>query len=168
MTKYAKLKVKELGQHNLSGYILKSKSPSCGLDKVPIYNPGEDQASTGRGLFADALLKEYPLLPVEDEDRLGNPHLRENFIQRVYAYRRLKNLFSSRWTSEQLVNFHTREKLLLLSHDPVICEELGRLVGNAKGTRKEKLAEKYQCQFMAALKNLATTRKDQNVLHLLK
>jgi uncharacterized protein YbgA (DUF1722 family) len=141
----------------------------------------------GRGLFAQALVARFPHLPVEEEGRLADPRLRENFVERVFAYARLKALFRGHWTMGQLVAFHTAHKLLLLAHSPDGYRRLGRLVAGAavpetgartvsgKGTRSNPPARKpradrralrsaYEAGFMGALAVLATRGRHVNVL----
>ena len=110
--------------------MLKKDSPSCGLERVRVHD-GERVTRTGRGLFAEALVGAMPNLPVEEEGRLNDPALRENFVERVFAYQRLRALFAGRWTIHALVVFHSRHKLQLLSHSRQGYAELGRLVAGA-------------------------------------
>jgi uncharacterized protein YbbK (DUF523 family) len=156
MRSFAARKVAELGALNLSGYILKKDSPSCGLECVPVHDAGDVVAKYGRGLFAEALVREFPLLPVEEEGRLQDARLCASFIERVLAYHRLRNFFSSPWTTSGLIRFHTAQKSLLVAHDPVASEKLGRLVAGAKRARRKDLASQYQAAFMAALAKTAT------------
>ncbi|MEW5763341.1 MAG: YbgA family protein [Acidobacteriota bacterium] len=164
MTSYARRRVAALAGEDLSGYILKKDSPSCGMERVRVYGATGMAERKGRGLFAEELLRAYPLLPVEEEGRLNDPRLRDNFFVRVFAYRRLKALFSGRWTVGKLVAFHTAEKLLLLAHDPKGYSQLGRLVAGAKGRPREEVSRDYARTFMASLARLATTKKNVNVL----
>ncbi len=165
MERFATKKAAELEALDLSGYVLKKDSPSCGMERVRVYDPetGMPQKD-GRGLFAAALMARMPLLPVEEEGRLRDPRLRENFIERIFAYRRLKDLFAARWTRGDLVTFHTAHKLSLLAHDPPAYQTLGRLVANAKETPRAELAAEYQRVFMEALQKHASVRKQTNVL----
>jgi len=128
MNAYARRKVEELARLDLSGYILKKDSPSCGMERVRVYDENDVPAKTGRGLFATVLLEPMPHLPVEEEGRLQDPRLRENFVERVFACRRLRDFFTSPWKMGDLVRFHTAEKFLLLAHDAAAYEKLGRLV----------------------------------------
>jgi uncharacterized protein YbbK (DUF523 family) len=89
MKAYAAKRSKALAREHLSGYILKSKSPSCGLAKVRIYGRGNIPAGAGRGFFTEALLARFPGLPVEEENRLCHPRILENWVRRVFAYHRL-------------------------------------------------------------------------------
>ncbi len=164
MRSYAEDKVRSLEALHLSGYILKKDSPSCGMERVRVHGPKGPPARNGRGLFAEALIEAMPLLPVEEEGRLNDPRLRENFFVRVFAYRRLSRLFQQRWTFGDLVRFHTAEKLLLMAHDPKAYTEMGRLVATAKGAPRAEFARTYESHFMAGLSRIATTKKNVNVL----
>jgi len=148
----------------LSGYVLKKDSPSCGMERVRVWNEKGMAEKRGRGVFAQALLAAAPALPVEEEGRLSDPRLRENWIERVFAYRRVRSLFAGRWTLGGLVAFHTAHKLQLLSHSPRRYAELGRLVAEAKGIGRAALRERYVEGFMDALRHLATPRRQVNVL----
>jgi len=116
MTAYAEKKVAALAAADLCGYILKKDSPSCGMTRVKVHGGAGPPTRSGVGLFASALLAHAPHLPVEEEGRLEDARLRENFIERVFAFRRLRDLFDSGWTVGDLVRFHTGHKLVLLSH----------------------------------------------------
>jgi uncharacterized protein YbgA (DUF1722 family)/uncharacterized protein YbbK (DUF523 family) len=163
MRRWAEGWVRQLEAEDLCGFVLKKDSPSCGMERVKVYARGP-AARAGRGLFARALMERMPLLPVEEEGRLGDARLRENFIERIFAYRRLKDLFASRWTVGDLVRFHTAEKLLLLAHDPEAYRALGRLVAAAKGRPRVDVAGGYGEGFMRGLAKLATPGKHANAL----
>ena len=164
MTRYAGRRVRALVGDGLHGYILKRDSPSCGMERVKVRAAGGGVEKNGRGLFAEALLRAMPHLPVEEEGRLEDPRLRENFLERVFACRRLRTLFSRRWTAGDLVRAHTAEKMLLLAHDRAAYEELGRLVAAPRGTSREGLRERYEAIFMAGLRRIATPARHANVL----
>ena len=167
LRRYAARRVTALTAHQLCGYVLKKNSPSCGMERVKIYGRSGPVAS-GRGLFAEALLHSFPHLPVEEEGRLSDPRLRENFVERVFAYRRLRSLFGNRWTIGDLVAFHTAHKLQLMAHSPRLYSELGRLVAGAKGLARPALRASYEAQFMSALEVMATPKRHVNVLqHIL-
>ncbi len=163
MGRWSETRVRELEAEDLCGYVLKKDSPSCGMQRVKVYAGGAATLA-GRGRFAEALMQRMPLLPVEEEGRLNDPRLRENFIERVFAYRRLKDLFAARWTTGDLVRFHSAEKLLLLAHDPAAYRALGRLVAGAKGRPHAEVAGAYGEGFMRGLGKLATPGKHANVL----
>lgn len=165
MRTYAPRRVAALEDQDLCGYILKKDSPSCGMERVRVYDGGGVPSRNGRGLFADALLRRYPNLPVEEEGRLNDPRIRENFVGRVFAYRRLRSLFTGRWTIGELVRFHTAHKLQLLSHSAKADATLGQLVARAKEMLREGLRARYETEFMRALSEIATPRRHANVLH---
>jgi uncharacterized protein YbgA (DUF1722 family)/uncharacterized protein YbbK (DUF523 family) len=164
MQAYSARRVAELADEGLCGYVLKKDSPSCGMARVKVYGPPGPPARTGIGTFAEALLRRFPDLPVEEEGRLNDTELRENFIERVFAYRRLVALFAGRWTVGNLVAFHTAHKLVLMAHSVTAYQRLGRLVAEAKGTHRTTLCREYQAAFMAALAKLATRQRHTNVL----
>jgi uncharacterized protein YbgA (DUF1722 family)/uncharacterized protein YbbK (DUF523 family) len=168
MVDYARRRVAQLQAEDLSGYVLKKDSPSCGLERVKIYGEHGVAARSGRGLFAARLVERFPHLPIEEEGRLSDPRLRENFIERVFAYWRLRSLFSGRWNLGALVRFHTAHKLMLMAHSPVAYRQLGRLVAGARSIPRQDIEERYTAAFMAALTVLATPPRQANVLqHML-
>ena len=168
MRRYAKSRVAALAKEELSGYLLKKSSPSCGMERVKVYHGKVPSSKNGRGLFAEALLTRLPNLPVEEEGRLHDPRLRENWVTRVFAYHRLRTLWRKRWTVGDLVRFHTAQKFLLLAHSPQDYRELGRLVAAAKTYSRQELRETYEAQLMAGLSKIATQAKNTNVLeHML-
>jgi uncharacterized protein YbgA (DUF1722 family)/uncharacterized protein YbbK (DUF523 family) len=164
MERYSRSRVAALADEDLSGYVLKKDSPSCGLERVKVYDAHGTPARCGRGLFAAALVEAFPHLPVEEEGRLADPRLRDNFVERVFTYWRLRGLFASRWTVGDLVHFHTAHKLLVLAHAPERYRRLGRLVAGARGMPRRNLEQRYVAELMEALAELATTRRHTNVL----
>ncbi len=153
---------------NLSGYVFKKDSPSCGVERVRLYNEHGMPSRKGVGIFAGAFMQRFPLIPVEEEGRLCDPALRENFIERVFAYRRYQDLLEREVTRRAVVRFHTIHKYLLLAHSQPHYQVLGRLVGQAKRHRPRELVVAYGDLFMKALAVKATTRKHVNVLqHIL-
>lgn len=162
LERYARRRVDELAAENLSGYVLKKDSPSCGLERVKVYDAGQVPSRGGRGLFAEALRARLPFLPLEEEGRLSDPRIRDNFVERVFAYRRLRDLFDRRWTVGDLVRFHTAHKLILMAHSVRAYQTLGRLVASARATRQ--VEAEYTEGFMRALEAIATTRRHTNVL----
>lgn len=168
MRTYARRRVEQLAREDLSGYVLKKDSPSCGMERVKLYDENAVPARTGRGLFAERLLERFPNLPVEEEGRLGDARLRDNFVERVFAYRRVRTFFAGRWTVGGLVAFHTAHKYLVLAHSTRDYAHMGRLVAGARGTPRAELRDAYESALMAALSVLATPRKHANVLqHML-
>ena len=168
MRRYAKSRVAALAKEELSGYLLKKSSPSCGMERVKVYKGKSPSSKRGRGLFAEALMTRLPNLPVEEEGRLHDPRLRENWVTRVFAYHRLRSVWRKRWTVGDLVRFHTAQKFLLLAHSPQDYRELGRLVAAAKTYSRQELRETYETQLMSGLSRIATQAKNTNVLeHIL-
>jgi uncharacterized protein YbgA (DUF1722 family)/uncharacterized protein YbbK (DUF523 family) len=157
-------RIAQLMELDLSGYVFKKGSPSCGIERVRLYNEHGIPNRNGVGLFARAFIEEFPLIPVEEEGRLCEPTLRENFIERVFCYRRWQDLVQSGVTRQALVQFHTIHKYLLLAHSPQQYEVLGRLVGQAERHRPKEFAHRYGELFMKALTVKATVRKHVNVL----
>jgi uncharacterized protein YbgA (DUF1722 family)/uncharacterized protein YbbK (DUF523 family) len=164
MAAYTRRRVAQLDAEDLCGYVLKKDSPSCGLERVKIYGTGGVPEKSGRGIFARSLVERFPSLPVEEEGRLSDPRLRENFVERVFAYWRLRGLFSGRWNLGTLVEFHTAHKLILMAHSPEAYRQLGRLVARARGVGRKDLERRYTEQFMSALTVIATPRRHANVL----
>jgi uncharacterized protein YbgA (DUF1722 family)/uncharacterized protein YbbK (DUF523 family) len=164
MADYARHKLEELRALDLSGYVLKRGSPTCGMERVRVYDENGVPNRAGRGTFARALLEGMPLLPVEEEGRLTDPIIRESFIERVFAHHRVMHLCRGEWTIGDLVAFHTREKYLLLAHDPKRYQELGRLVAASKSRERGELREEYTREYMQAFAVAATRAKHVNVL----
>ncbi len=164
MRSYARRRLEELAGEDLSGYVLKKDSPSCGLERVRVHHGRGQVTRSGRGLFAADLAERFPNLPIEEEGRLCDPRLRDNWIERVFAYRRLQTLWSARWRLGDLVAFHTAHKLVLLAHSPKAYERLGRLVARAKSRPRTELRDIYEREFMAALAKMATPGRHANVM----
>lgn len=164
MTDYARAKAGELRTLELSGFILKRASPSCGMERVRVYDDNGVPERTGRGIFAAVLMDSLPLLPVEEEGRLHDPVLRENFFDRVFGYERVCRFFRAPWTRGDLVRFHTAEKYFLLAHDRDGYEELGRIVARQKELGPEEIARQYPVRYMETLGVKASRNKHVNVL----
>ena len=164
MSKWAEKRLEQLDSLGLHGYILKKNSPSCGMARVRVYSDPGMAARTGRGLFADALLKRFPMLPVEEEGRLHDMPLRENFIERVFAFHRWTEFVKSKPRPKDLVNFHTGQKLSLMAHSAVHYQKLGRLVAKAGSSPMGELLAEYGAIFMEGLALRATAKKHANVL----
>jgi uncharacterized protein YbgA (DUF1722 family) len=165
MNHYTKDRIHELTKENLCGYVFKSKSPSCGIGKVPIYSEfGSSRMRHGSGMFASSFVKVFPLVPVEDEGRLHDPVIRENFIVRIFCFHRLQLLVRKSFSIGSLVRFHTRHKFLILSHSRKKYDDMGELVANAKKIKKAELKTRYSKLFMAALTYKSTPKKNTDVL----
>ncbi|MBX3345741.1 MAG: DUF523 and DUF1722 domain-containing protein [Nitrospira sp.] len=153
---------------DLSGFVFKKDSPSCGVERVRTYNEHGMPNRKGVGLFARAFVGRFPLIPVEEEGRLSDPLLRENFIERVFCYRRWQDLIHGGVTRQAVVRFHTIHKYLLLAHSAQHYRQLGRLVAQVHEYRPKDLVLRYGELFMQALAVRATVRKHVNVLqHIL-
>lgn len=164
MERFIRRRVPTLALEELSGYVLKKNSPSCGLERVKIYDRNGVPSASGRGLFAEALVQRFPQLPVEEEGRLSDPTLRENFVERVFAYKRLSTLFGAAWSVGSLVRFHTAHKLILLSHSPEGYRRLGALVAAARTLPRADVKRQYSEAFMRTMAAMATRRRHTNVL----
>ncbi|NTV50440.1 MAG: DUF523 and DUF1722 domain-containing protein [Geobacteraceae bacterium] len=163
MSGYCAAKIRELENEELCGFIFKKDSPSSGLFRVKVYNNGQ-AVKNGVGLFAAAMVHRFPLLPMEEEGRLNDPDIRENFIERVFSYRRWKNFLMGKLTIGQLVEFHTAHKLLMMAHSPQIYREMGVLVAHASDLKQAELLQRYEEFFMKGLTLHATVKKNTNVL----
>ncbi len=167
MKTWARQRLDQLESEELCGYVFKSKSPSSGMARVKIYRPeGGPAVATGSGIFAGMFMERFPLLPVEDEGRLHDPDLRENFIERVFAFARWKEVQRSGMTAGKLVDFHTRHKLLLMAHSPKHLRQLGEIVASLTHQRHARGPfDPYIAPFLEALRLRATARKHTNVCY---
>jgi uncharacterized protein YbgA (DUF1722 family)/uncharacterized protein YbbK (DUF523 family) len=153
---------------DICGYILKRGSPSCGMERVKIYGEKGMPITTGAGLYARTFMETQPLLPVEEEGRLGDPVLRENFIERVFVYHRWQKLVSSGLTPAKLVDFHTGHKLVVMAHSQAAYRRMGRLVAGAGSRPITGLVSEYFGELMIALKRRVSRKQHVNVLqHIL-
>ena len=148
----------------LSGFIFKKDSPSCGMARVKVYSEKGMPQRDGVGIFARAVQEANPLLPVEEEGRLNDSTLRENFVSRVFVYARWQALRQQGLSKKGLLDFHTRHKLLLMAHSPLAYRELGRLLAQLDNTRLDALAGRYIEQLMQVLKVPASRKHHVNVL----
>jgi len=168
MNRYSERRVGRRDVAGLCGYILKKDSPSCGLERVKLYLAENNVQRITVGLYAKALRERYPHLPIEEEGRLNDPRLRENFIVRVFAYHRLQQLYGARFSRERMIAFHTTHKYLLLAHSPKHYQEMGRLVAAVKQHEPEYFRQKYLAMLMEGLGVKSTPKKNANVLlHIL-
>jgi uncharacterized protein YbgA (DUF1722 family)/uncharacterized protein YbbK (DUF523 family) len=164
MTAWARKRVRELETEDLCGFIFKSKSPSSGMERVKVYSvEGGPPSHNGVGMFARAFMVHFPFLPCEEDGRLHDPGLRENFIERIFVYRRWREVLAAGASAGALVGFHTRHKLLIMSHSVQYYREMGRLVGQG-GLKAQEVRERYQAMLMEALALKSTVKKHVNVL----
>ena len=147
----------------ISGYIFKSRSPSCGMERVKVYDHNGLPSGSAPGIYAAALRESLPLLPMEEEGRLNDPDLRDNFIERVLVYRSWQNMEQSGITAAALIAFHSENKFLVMAHSQTAMRELGRLVANLKG-RIDQTARIYLERLMPALSKPASRSNQTNVL----
>lgn len=164
MIQWAKKRLGELEPENLCGFIFKSNSPSSGLHNVKVYGPAGTPLRKGVGLFARALTEKFPLLPVEDDGRLHDPVLRENFIERIFVYHRWQTMAHGKMTAAELIRFHAEHKLLVMSHSPKHLKILGKIVAEAGRTVQKDKKASYEATLMEALRLIATPKKHANVL----
>ena len=165
MEKYIKSRINTLSADDLCGYIFKSKSPSCGMGRVPLYSEfGSHKVKHGPGMFANAFINSFPLVPTEEEGRLNDPRIRENFIVRVFSFKRFNLLLNEKFSLGQWVKFHTQHKFLLLAHSRKHYDDLGELVAHSKTIKPSELKKKYGELFMEALTSKSTPKKNTDVL----
>lgn len=152
------------GLADISGYLFKRASPSCGMERVKVYSPDGVLLGKGRGAYARAFMESRPCLPCEEEGRLGDAVLRENFIERVFVYQRWQSLCARGLTPGGLVDFHTRHKYAVMAHSQAAYRNLGRLVAGAGNGDLDALAQEYISELMSALRRPATRKRHVNVL----
>jgi uncharacterized protein YbgA (DUF1722 family)/uncharacterized protein YbbK (DUF523 family) len=168
MAAWARQRAAELAGEGLHGFVFKKDSPSSGLFRVRVYNEHGMAQREGIGMFARAFTGRFPLLPVEEEGRLHDAHLRENFIERIFAYQRWVAMLDEDGTPGGLVAFHTAHKMTLMAHSPAHYREMGRLVAQAGKLPWDEVATQYAAQLMEGLKVIATPGRHFNVLqHLM-
>lgn len=152
----------------ISGYILKSRSPSCGMARVKVYGDAGVAGARGSGVYARVLMQQCPLLPVEEEARLDDPVLRENFVNRVFVFRRWQTLAEGGLSAAGLIAFHSDHKYLVMAHSQAAYQRLGRLLADLKGKDLAALGEAYRAELMSALQRRVGPERHINVLqHIL-
>lgn len=164
MKKWAGRRLRELDSDDLSGYVFKADSPSSGMERVRVYGDSGTPRKIGVGLWARAFMDHFPLLPVEEEGRLHDPLIRENFIERVFALKRYRDAMRPRRSRRALVQFQASHKLQLMAHAPAVQKEMGRLVAGSKDMPAGELFAAYEERLMKALMLRATPGKNANVL----
>ena len=164
MLKWAGKRVKELEKEDLCGFIFKSDSPSSGMIRVKVYSEKGMPEKKGVGMFAREFMTHFPRIPVEDDGRLHNPEIRENFIERIFTLRRWRKTLAKKATMGGLVEFHTRNKLLILAHSPKHAGLMGKLVAEGKSLPITDLFSRYEKILMEALALKTTLKKNMNVL----
>jgi uncharacterized protein YbgA (DUF1722 family)/uncharacterized protein YbbK (DUF523 family) len=165
MLTWAGSRLERLEKEELCGYIFKSKSPSSGMERIKVYNEKGTAQRDGVGMFARAFMERFPLMPVEDEGRLNDIGLRENFIVRVFTYHRWRKVLKGPRTINAVVNFHTKNKLLFMAHHPEMARQLGKLPAKAKEIAPEEFFANYESLMMKLMTYKSTVRKNANVLY---
>jgi len=164
MTSWAQKRVVELEQEDLCGFVFKAKSPSSGMERVKLYDHNGVPNKQGVGIFAQVFMTHFPLLPVEEDGRLHDPRLRENFIESIFVLKRWREARVGGLTRGKLVDFHTRHKLLLLSHSTDIYRQMGKLVAGTEQLEDRELFERYLALLVKGLRLKTTVSKHVNVL----
>ena len=168
MQRWARKRLDELEGENLCGFVFKSKSPSSGMERVRVYGENGMPRGTGSGIFAAAFMDRFPLLPVEEEGRLHDIGIRENFIERIFCLIAYRQCLEPRASVGRLVDFHATHKIQLMAHSPRHLREMGRLVAAGKQLKPRELVSGYEELLLQALKLRATTKKNANALqHML-
>ncbi len=164
MNKWARQRVKALSKEDLCGFIFKKKSPSSGLFNVAVRNDRGIPQHNGQGLFARAFTTHFPLIPVEEEGRLHDPKLRETFIEQIFTLKRWRETLGKRKSVSRLVDFHSRHKLLIMSHSPNRARMMGKLAAGGKSPDMIDRFDRYEALLMEALRLKTTLKKNINVL----
>ena len=164
MMTWAMRRVKDLEKEDLCGFIFSSKSPSSGMERVKVYNENGIPNNKGVGIFARIFMEHFPLIPVEEEGRLHDPVLRENFIARIFTLKQWREVIKKPKSVGNLVNYHTRNKLHILSHSETHYRKMGKLVAEGKKMPIQELYNEYEILLMQSLKLTSTQRKNCNVL----
>jgi uncharacterized protein YbgA (DUF1722 family)/uncharacterized protein YbbK (DUF523 family) len=165
MEVYSERRVAELQAADLDGYVLKRASPSCGMERVKVWNEGGMPSKNGVGIFARVLSERWPHLPMEEEGRLNDPVLRENFIERIFCRNRWRRLVGQGLTRRRLVSFHTAHKLLLRSHNEAGYTRCGRIVASAGTVPDGELFRSYEHEYHDTLATRTTAKRHSNVLY---
>ncbi len=165
MQTWAAGRVQELEKEDLNGFIFKSDSPSSGMERVKVYDEHGMALKKGVGMFARAFMEHFPLLPVEEEGRLHDPKLRENFIEAIFTFKRWRTTLAAGPSRKNLVEFHTRHKLLILAHSPEQYREMGRVVAHVHERAWEEITGQYQQLLLESLRRKTTLKKNANVLY---
>jgi len=168
MAGWAARRVRELEKEGLCGFVFKCDSPSSGMIRVKVYSDKGMPRKQGVGIFARAFMQHFPLIPVEDDGRLHDAQIRENFIGQIFTLKRWRDAVSPKAGLGKLVDFHAAHKLLLMSHSPVHANALGKLVAAGRQLPAPELFRQYEAQMIEALRLKTTVKKNMNVLqHIL-
>lgn len=165
MTSWAEKRIKELKQEDLCGFIFKSKSPSSGLYRIKVYNDKGHPAKNGVGMFARAFTRAFPLIPVEEDGRLNDEGLRENFIERIFVLKRYRDLLSLEKHPRHMMSFHARHKYMIMAHSPKHYKLMGKHVANLDKANLDRDYADYETMLSEAMALKATVSKHINILH---
>ncbi len=165
MSRWANKRVKELTKEDICGFIFKTKSPSSGMRHISVFGADGVAKKQGVGIFARFFMERFPLIPVEDDERLHDPGIRENFIERIFTFKRFRECMRNGKKRGNLMELHTRHKLLILSHSPEHYRRMGKLVAQGKRYPPLKLFDTYQIFLLEALSRKSTPAKNAKVLH---
>ena len=164
MQDWCDMKVRELENEELCGYVFKSKSPSSGLYNVKVFNDKGIPQKIGTGMFARAFTEHFPLLPVEEEGRLHDAGLRDRFIDHIAVYSRWRQYVKNDGSPKGLQQFHAHHKYMIMAHCPKLLTELGQIAANSSDQEKESIQKEYLSTLTYAMKEQATVKKNTNVL----
>jgi uncharacterized protein YbgA (DUF1722 family)/uncharacterized protein YbbK (DUF523 family) len=163
MQRFSRSKVAQLHELQLCGYVVCAKSPTCGMERVKVYKH-QRADKEGVGLYTAELMRQMPWLPVEEDGRLNDPHLRENFVTRIYCLHDFYQSMQGKPTAGKIVAFHSRYKLILMAHHPHSYKQLGKLVANVKQYAPDEFFQRYRLGLMRALAHRASRKNNSNVL----
>ncbi|MBH0187735.1 MAG: DUF1722 domain-containing protein [Nitrospira sp.] len=158
-------RISELKSMNLSGYVFKARSPSCGVEQVPLYDRDGNVTPGGTGLFAQLFRNEFPLIPVTDEGHLADPISRQHFLEQVFGYSRWQALMCGPMTRQRIARFHRREAEELQKRSPSHYVMLSRLVSETSQYHPNDLAARYGQVFMQALNVAPSTHMQAGLRH---
>lgn len=150
--------------HDISGYVFKSKSPSCGAFRVKRYNDKGHPDGNAVGAYAEVIAQQMPDLPIEEEGRLCDAVLRENFVNRVFVYQRWRQLLRDGLDAKALIDFHSCHKYLVMAHSQAAYKRMGQMLSHLKGADMQALGAAYQHELMSALKRRVNRARHVNVL----
>ncbi len=154
---------------DVCGYILMKNSPSCGMERVKVYRAADGMPTrNAAGAYAEVIMRRCPQLPVEENGRLGNPLLRENFVTRVFTRAHWQAQMQAGLTPAALLEFHSRYKYLLMAHSSTHYRRAGQLLADLKAAPLAGTAGDYFVLLMEGLKKLATRGTHANALQHLQ
>ncbi|MDJ0974874.1 MAG: DUF523 and DUF1722 domain-containing protein [Planctomycetota bacterium] len=164
MAEWSEARLDKLAHDDLDGYVFKKDSPTCGMERVKVYDDNGMPTKSGVGIWAGRFKERFPLLPTEEEGRLNDPRLRENFVLRIYTHARWRSLLENDPTPGGLVRFHTAHKMLLLAHNQQQYRELGRIVARAGADPWDEIATAYGDGLMRTLAHRPNRGRHLNTL----